>query len=48
MDSGTISYRSIKANVNVRIIAERFGGKGHENSASSPISTVIKEQIINL
>jgi len=48
MDYGTISYRSIKANVNVRIIAERFGGKGHENSASSPISTVIKEQIINL
>jgi len=48
LDYGTISYRSIKDNVNVRLIAEAFGGKGHDKTASSPISPKIKKDIINL
>lgn len=47
-DYGTISYRSIKDNVNVRIIAEAFGGKGHDKAASSPINDSTKNKIIAL
>lgn len=36
-DYGTISYRSVKEGINVRPIAEAFGGKGHDKAASSPI-----------
>lgn len=48
LDYGTISYRSIKENVNVRLIAEALGGKGHDKAASSPISTKTKQEIIAL
>lgn len=34
----TISYRSIKDGVNVRVIAEHFGGKGHDKASTNPIS----------
>ncbi len=47
-DYGTISYRSIKDNVNVRKISEAFGGKGHDKAASSPISDLTKNKIIDL
>ena len=30
------------------IIAEHFGGKGHDAAASSPIKSELKETIINL
>lgn len=46
LDYGTISYRSIKEGVNVRLIAETFGGKGHDKTASSPIANKQKENII--
>lgn len=48
MDYGTISYRSIKDNVNVRLIAESYGGKGHDKSASSPITANQKEKIMHI
>lgn len=48
LDYGTISYRSIKDNVNVRLIAEHFGGRGHDVAASSPITNELKEQLINI
>lgn len=48
LDKGTISYRSIKDDVNVRIVAENFGGKGHDKSSSSPISEDNKEKIIKI
>lgn len=48
LDYGTISYRSVKDNVNVRLIAEALGGKGHDKSASSPISQDSKEKIIKI
>lgn len=48
LDKGTISYRSIKDDVNVRIVAENFGGKGHDKSSSSPISEDNKDKIIKI
>ncbi len=48
MDHGTISYRSIRPNVNVRMVAEYFGGKGHDNAAGSNISDEQKEKILQL
>lgn len=48
MDYGTISYRSIKPDVNVRLIAEAMGGKGHDKAASSPISQEQKDKLIKI
>lgn len=38
LDYGLISYRCVNENVNVRLIAEKMGGRGHGKAASSPIS----------
>lgn len=46
LDYGTISYRNVKDDVNVRKIAEAFGGKGHDKAASSPIREAQKDAII--
>lgn len=46
MEKETISYRSIHKNVNVRKIAEQFGGNGHDQAASSKIKTEQLEKII--
>ncbi len=48
LDYGTISYRNIKDNVNVRLIAEAFGGKGHDKAASSPIAEDKKQELIRI
>ena len=48
LDYGTISYRNIKDNVNVRLIAEAMGGKGHDKAASSPISEEQKKELIKV
>ena len=48
LDYGTISYRSIKDNVNVRIIAEAMGGKGHDKTAGSPIREEQKAKLIKV
>lgn len=48
LDYGTISYRNIKDNVNVRLIAETMGGKGHDKTASSPISEEEKKTLIKV
>ncbi|MCM1052549.1 MAG: hypothetical protein NC483_01040 [Ruminococcus sp.] len=48
LDYGTISYRNIKDNVNVRVIAEAMGGKGHDKAASSPISEDQKKELIDI
>lgn len=48
LDHGTISYRTVKDNVNVRLIAEMMGGKGHDKAASSPIKETQTEEIIKL
>lgn len=48
MDYGTVSYRNIKEDVNVRLIAEAMGGKGHDKAAASPISNLQLEKIIEI
>ena len=48
LDYGTISYRNVKDNVNVRFIAEAMGGKGHDKAASSPISEEQKKELIKV
>lgn len=48
MDYGSVSYRNIKEDVNVRLIAEAMGGKGHDKAAASPISNEQLKRIINI
>ena len=48
LDYGTISYRNIKDDVNVRLIAEAMGGKGHDKAASSPIDENQKNQLVKI
>lgn len=48
LDYGTISYRNVKDNANVRLIAEAMGGKGHDKAASSPISEEQKKEPIKV
>ncbi len=48
LDYGVISYRNIKEDVNVRLIAEAMGGKGHDKAAGSPISKEMKIKLIKL
>lgn len=48
LDYGTISYRNVKDNVNVRCIAEAMGGKGHDQAASSPIFDSQKGELIKI
>lgn len=48
LDHGTISYRSVKPNVSVRLIAEAMGGKGHDEAAGSPISIQQKNELIKI
>lgn len=48
LDSGSISYRSIKDKINVRMIAEALGGKGHDQAAASPISEEKKEALLKV
>lgn len=48
LDYGTISYRSVKDDVVVRLIAEKMGGKGHDKTASSPINEEQKKKLIEI
>ena len=38
LDRDVVSYRSVKDNISVRVVAEHFGGKGHDKAATNPIS----------
>ena len=44
-DRGTVSFRSIKAGVDVRKIAEYFGGGGHKEASSCQLNSDIEEFI---
>ena len=46
MDNDQISLRSLKENNYPRIIAEEYGGGGHDRAAAIPITDQIKEKII--
>jgi len=47
-DPGVICYRSVKDGINVRSIAEAFGGKGHNKAASNPITNETENEIIKI
>lgn len=44
----TISYRSIRDGANVRLIAEKMGGNGHDSASSSPINSDQIKRILDL
>lgn len=46
IDKDSVSYRSIKDDVDVNEIAKKHGGKGHVKAASSPITEEEKNNII--
>ena len=46
-DYGLISYRCVNENANVRLIAEKMGGRGHDKAASSPISGSAMKKIVD-
>ena len=48
LDRRVVSYRSVKDNVSVRIVAEYFGGKGHDVAATNPITINNEEEIIKI
>ena len=48
LDKSYISYRSIKDDVDVNLIAQKMGGKGHTKAASSPIKNEKINEIIDL
>lgn len=48
LDRGVVSYRSTKDGVSVRKVAEYFGGKGHDKAATNPITSKIKEAILEI
>lgn len=47
LDYGLISYRCVNENANVRLIAEKMGGRGHDKAASSPISGSAMKKILD-
>ena len=47
-DPGVVCYRSVKNGVNVRIVAEAFGGKGHDKAASNPITEDMQTELIKI
>lgn len=48
LDRGVVSYRSTKAGISVRKVAEYFGGKGHNKAATNPITSKSKEAILEI
>ncbi len=48
LESKRISYRNIKPDVNVRVIAEEFGGKGHDYAAASNVAEEDMQKIIDV
>lgn len=47
-DPGVVCYRSIKDGANVRLVAEAFGGKGHDKAASNPITENIQKELVEV
>ena len=48
LDPGVVAYRCVKDNVNVRKVAEFFGGKGHDKASSNPISEILRNEIVEV
>ena len=47
-DPGVVAYRCVNPNVNVRIVAEYFGGKGHDKAASNPITKEVENKLVKV
>ena len=47
-DRNVVSYRSVKDGVNVRQVAEAFGGKGHDKAATNPISIEVQNELVKV
>jgi len=47
-DPGVVCYRSVKEGINVRQVAELFGGKGHDKAASNPITKEVENKLIKV
>lgn len=45
-ENNQISLRSIKDNSSARIVAEKYGGGGHDKAAAMPITDEVREKII--
>lgn len=48
LDRGVVCYRSVKPGKAVRPVAELFGGKGHDNAATNPITNQQKQEILKI
>ena len=48
LDPGVVSYRSVKEGVNVRLVAEAFGGKGHDKASTNPITEDVQNELIKI
>ena len=48
LENNQISFRCIHGGNYARIVAEKFGGGGHDKAAATPITKEIKNEIINL
>jgi len=48
LDPGVCCYRSVRDGVNVREVAEYFGGKGHNTASSNPITSDMKNNFIKV
>lgn len=47
-DPGVVAYRCINPKVNVREVAEYFGGKGHDKAASNPITKELENKLVEV
>lgn len=47
-DRGTVSLRSIKSDINVRVIAKNKGGNGHDYAASFPINSLARKRVMEI
>jgi nanoRNase/pAp phosphatase (c-di-AMP/oligoRNAs hydrolase) len=45
-ENNQISLRSIKDNSSARIVAEKYGGGGHDKAAAIPITDEMRSKII--
>ena len=48
LDPGVVAYRCVNPNTNVRIVAEYFGGKGHDKAATNPITKEMQNKLIEI
>lgn len=48
IDNSQISLRTVKKDGSARIIAQKYGGGGHDNAAAIPLTSQMKDEIVSL